>query len=230
VWVCAGGFATLDNNDIYSNEHACVQIDDAGSEAILRSNRIYDGRTGGVLIANKGNGTLENNISFNNAFCGIQVEDKGSQAMLKGNRVHNGRAGGVLIYVEATATLERNIVTANDLAGVAVDEKSFARLVGNTITNNGACNNEWPDEDLAQWPAHYVSAFRSPDGFPGLMIMSHSTAVMDPGSNTIEGNGREGGSVHADLELQSKVDSTSRTVLPLRVSLRQSRKKNGVAS
>ena len=42
-----GASANLENNNIHSNTHAGVQVGDEGSEAVLRGNRIHDGKEEG---------------------------------------------------------------------------------------------------------------------------------------------------------------------------------------
>ena len=50
-----------------------------------------------------------------------------------------------------------------------------------------------------------IAFYRSPNGFPGVRVLNHSTVTMPPGSNTIEGNGKVGSSRE-----QVTVDETSR--------------------
>jgi len=45
---------------------------------------------------------------------------------------------------------------------------------------------------LATWHEVMVALYRSPNGFPGVRAIDHSTITMPPGSNTIEGNGKVG--------------------------------------
>ena len=51
----------MENNEIYSNTGAGVFVQDEGSEATLRDNRIYNGKDGGVFINFQAKATLENN-------------------------------------------------------------------------------------------------------------------------------------------------------------------------
>ena len=115
-----------------------------------------------------------------------------------------GRRGRV-IFEGASATLENNTITDNDWAGVVLQDHATATLTGNTIKGNGQCKIERTEEELAAWPESRVALYRSPNGFPGVRVLNHSTITMPPGSNTIEGNGKVG----SDGE-QVMVDETSR--------------------
>jgi parallel beta-helix repeat protein len=96
------------------------------------------------------------------------------------------------LYQGASVTLENNTITDNDHEGVIIAGRSTATLVGNTIKGNGQCKIERTEEVLARWSESRVTVYRSPDGFPGVHVMKHSTITMPPGSNTIEGNGKVG--------------------------------------
>ena len=127
-----------------------------------------------------------------------------SSAVVVRCRIHNGNEGGVLICGGASATLENNTITVNDLAGVDIYHQATATLVGNTIKGNGQCKIERTEEVLVEWTEEDVALYRSPNGFPGVRVVGHSTITMPPGSNAVEGNGKVG----SDGE-QVMVDETS---------------------
>jgi parallel beta-helix repeat protein len=158
-----------------------------------------------VVIADGASATLENNNIDSNTLCGVEVKGEGSDAVLRGNRIYDGKQGGVFICEGASATLQNNTITDNDLSGVQLHGHSTATLSGNTIKGNGQCKIERTEEELARWPESRVALYRSPNGFPGVRVLSESTITMPPGSNTIEGNGKVGSSRE-----QVTVDETSR--------------------
>ena len=194
---------TLENNNIHSNALGGVTVQGEGSEAVLRGNRIHDGKGGGMGIRDGASATLENNNIHSNTLVGVIVEGEGSEAVLRGNRIHDGKECGVLISTKASATLENNTITNNDLAGVLIDDHATTTLTGNTIKGNGQCKIERTEEVFASWPESRVALYRS-TGFPGVRVRRRSTVTMPPGSNTIEGNGKVG----SDGE-QVMVDETS---------------------
>ena len=63
------GEGILEENDIYGNALAGVWIK-TDSNPILRRNKIYNGKEGGVCIFNNGRGILEDNDVFNNKLTG----------------------------------------------------------------------------------------------------------------------------------------------------------------
>jgi len=63
------GEGLLEENDIYGNALAGVWIK-TDSNPVLRRNKIYNGKEGGVCIFNSGRGVLEENDIFNNALTG----------------------------------------------------------------------------------------------------------------------------------------------------------------
>jgi hypothetical protein len=91
--------------------------------------------------------------------------------------------------------LEINNIIGNGLAGVQLQDHATATLTGKTIKGNGVCLVERTEEELAAWTALYCSS----GGFPGLRVLDHSTVSMSADSNTIEGNGKVGGTVEQVL-------------------------------
>ena len=135
----------------------------------------------------------------------VEISNSETAATISDCCVHDGESGGVGIYDRASATLENNTITDNDLSGVHLQKHATATLTGNTIKGNGQCKIEQPEEELAGWPEEVSTLYRSPAGFPGVLVLSDSTVTMPPGSNTIEGNGKVGSSRE-----QVMVDETSR--------------------
>jgi parallel beta-helix repeat protein len=67
VFVYEEGRGTLEDNDIFGNAHAGVNIK-TGGDPLLRRNRIHDSKHGsGVHVFEQGRGTLEDNEIFANA-------------------------------------------------------------------------------------------------------------------------------------------------------------------
>ena len=75
-----------------------------GANPTLRGNRIQDGKQGGVLVYDNGQGTLEDNDILGNALSGVEIRE-GANPTLRGNRInkngyeaiwiHKGWRGGV---------------------------------------------------------------------------------------------------------------------------------------
>ena len=69
AFILLTGEGLLEENDIYGNALAGVWIK-TDSNPILRRNKIYNGKEGGVCIFNNGRGILEENDIFNNKLTG----------------------------------------------------------------------------------------------------------------------------------------------------------------
>lgn len=65
-------------------------------------------------------------------------------------------------------------------------------LNGNTIKDNGRCKIVRAEEELAVWHPTRAAVYRSPDGFPGVLVENLSSITMPPYSNAIDGNGKVG--------------------------------------
>ncbi|HEV2803001.1 MAG TPA: right-handed parallel beta-helix repeat-containing protein [Pyrinomonadaceae bacterium] len=127
----AQGRLEMEGCDITSQSLACVAIH-GGADPRLRRNRIHDGKLGGVLIYENGQGTLEDNDIFGNAFSGIEIKESGNP-VLRRNLIHNGKSNGVYIYGNSQGTLEDNDIFGNALAGIAIKKGGNPVLRRNLI-------------------------------------------------------------------------------------------------
>jgi hypothetical protein len=189
VFIGGRAQAELEKNNIHSHALSCVQVQDEGSEAILRGNRIYHGAQAGVYVFDKAKATLENNSIRSHLRAGIRVDDC-CEVMMTGNRICDGKANGVLIGNDCTCVLEANIIADNDCVGVGMYQGT-ATLTNNTIKGNGQCHIRHTAEQRSAWHPSWTSAYQS-GGFAGLWVHSGSSLFCPPGSNTIEGNGKVG--------------------------------------
>jgi F-box protein 11 len=105
------------------------------SNPVLRRNKIYDGRDGGVCIFNKGRGLLEDNEIYRNAQAGILISTE-SNPTLRRNRIFEGRAAGIEITNGATATLEANHLFMNKFGGLCLATDVRPTVRDNRIVDN----------------------------------------------------------------------------------------------
>lgn len=115
-------------NDIYCNALAGVWIK-TESNPVLRRNKIYSGKEGGVCIFNSGRGLLEENDIFNNAFTGVLISS-GSRPVLKKNRIFGGKAAGIEVTNGGGGTIENNEVFDNDFDGISLATGVTTEVVG----------------------------------------------------------------------------------------------------
>jgi parallel beta-helix repeat protein len=85
-------------------------VTDEGSQALLKNNRIYDGKDAGFYIDDKATATLEDNDIHSNTEPGVHVTDEGSQALLKNNRIHDGKDMQVSILVAKLQPVWRTMI------------------------------------------------------------------------------------------------------------------------
>ena len=78
--VTQNGLGTLEDNEIFANASAGVEIREGGNPT-LRRNRIHGGKQAGVLVGQNGLGTLEENEIFANAFSGVEVRNGGNPTL-----------------------------------------------------------------------------------------------------------------------------------------------------
>jgi parallel beta-helix repeat protein len=95
----------------YSNALAGVEIK-TGGEALIRGNRIHDGKGSGVYVHDGGRGTLEDNDVFGNERVGVRIS-KNSDATLRGNRINRNAHEGINVSAGSSATVEDNNLTGN---------------------------------------------------------------------------------------------------------------------
>jgi hypothetical protein len=82
-------------------------------------------------------------------------------------------------------------------------KSASAAFTGNTIKGNGQLTIERTEEQLVDWTAEAVCAYRTGLGMSGLSVSDHSDALLVEG-NAIEENGRPGTAVE-----QVALDKTS---------------------
>ena len=70
VYYYDSGGGLLEKNEIFGHLYSGIQIR-TGSDPIIRENKIYSGRNGGILIYNNGFGTIERNEIFDNCMANV---------------------------------------------------------------------------------------------------------------------------------------------------------------
>lgn len=112
------GRGLIENNDIYGNALAGIQIR-SGSNPIVRKNRIHHGKHGGIYIHEGGFGLIEDNEIYGNTLAGIWITT-GSAPMLRHNRIHSGKQVGVYFYDKGCGTLENNEIYNHKYSGIQI--------------------------------------------------------------------------------------------------------------
>lgn len=95
---------------------------------MIRRNKIFGGKNGGVLIYNSGEGLLEENDIYGNALAGVWIKTD-SNPMLRRNKIYNGKEGGVCIFNSGRGVLEENDIFNNALTGEYVLKFCFEKFI-----------------------------------------------------------------------------------------------------
>ena len=87
-----------------------------GSNPVIKRNKIFSGKNGGVLIYNSGEGLLIENDIYGNALAGVWIKTD-SNPVLRRNKIYNGKEGGICIFNSGRGVLEENDIFNNTLTG-----------------------------------------------------------------------------------------------------------------
>ena len=121
------GLGTLEDNEIFANAFAGVQIRE-GSNPMLRRNRIHDGSQAGVFVYQSGLGMLEDNEIFANANAGILITE-GGNPVLRRNRIAENGGHAVRIYNGGRGTFENNDLRSNTRGAWGIDNDCKDKVI-----------------------------------------------------------------------------------------------------
>jgi parallel beta-helix repeat protein len=162
---------TIEDNEIYANSWAGVDVTDTTSAPTVSNNRIHDNEGAGIYVHAGAAGNYEKNEIYNQKTnCGIGMEGA-VEAILKGNKIHDNHMG-VHADVKSTATVQDNEIWKSETAGVRTDAGSDLKINGNKIHDNekNGCSihakGTLEDNDI------YAN------GFPGIFVGKGATATI----------------------------------------------------
>jgi len=136
-WYCVAivqGCLELEECDVTSESLACVAIHGNAYPKIKR-NQIHDGKSGGVLVYENGQGIIEDNDIFGNALAGVAIKEGGNPTIRR-NKIHDGKANGVFVYENGQGIIEDNDIFGNAKAGVEIKEAGNPTVRRNRINKN----------------------------------------------------------------------------------------------
>jgi parallel beta-helix repeat protein len=152
---------------------------------VLRGNRIFEGKQGGISIFGKASAECEDNTVHSNTTSNVTVSDEGTKAVLKGNVVRDGKEAGVIIRSNGSALLENNDIHSNTRANVAVtDGGSEAVVMGNRIHDGKNCGVVVSNTGKATLTDNTIEG----NDLAGVCVSDKSHVSLE--GNTIRGNGR----------------------------------------
>ena len=125
-----------------------MSVSGEGSEAVLRGNRIHDGKQVGVRICSAASATLENNTITDNDLAGVGIKSHAT-ATLTGNTIKDNGQCKIERTEEELAEWSEEVMATlyrspNGFPGVhATDHSTITMPLGsNTIEGNGKVSSD----------------------------------------------------------------------------------------
>jgi len=128
------GLLELNRCDITSHSMACVAIHGKAYPK-LRGNRIHDGKSGGIIVYENGQGLIEDNDIFGNDPMGVWITE-GGYPTVHGNKIHDCRGIGVYVSENGQGLIEDNDVFGNE-RGIWIIKSSNPTIRGNKVHDCG---------------------------------------------------------------------------------------------
>ena len=118
VIVTENGQGSLEDNDIFENSDADVEISKGGNPSLKR-NRIHDGKGDSIQVLDNGQGILEGNDIFGHDSPQVVIQTGGNPT-LRRNRIHDGKSNGVIVSDSGLGILEDNEIFGHELPQVVI--------------------------------------------------------------------------------------------------------------
>jgi parallel beta-helix repeat protein len=127
-----GAKPRIESNDVWKHRHVGIMVAGAGTDPVVRGNRIHSGDQEGIWIAGGANPSILDNEIWGNALAGLSIETVGTSPSIVGNKVRDGHGDGVAVKAGASPTIRQNTITGN--AGLPIRNEDGNPTVGlNTI-------------------------------------------------------------------------------------------------
>jgi parallel beta-helix repeat protein len=139
IYVSEGATPRIVGNEVWDNAKAAIQIEDSGTNPLIRLNRLHDGREAGILIFKGASPRIEQNEVWGTRD-GIGVTGADTDPVVLSNRVHDNHRAGITIGMGASPRVEDNDVWGNDQAGIGIygteTGSSFLALIFDSIASS----------------------------------------------------------------------------------------------
>jgi F-box protein 11 len=147
IWVQFGASPRIEDNDIsgptrflptdFDWGYPNIWLSGAGTNPLVRGNRVHDSFGAGVWVVSGASPTIENNEVWANIGPGIDVTGAGTAPRLEANRIHDGQGAGIEVSDGALPWIEKNEIWANSESGIRVaGESSNPTIRGNRIRDS----------------------------------------------------------------------------------------------
>jgi parallel beta-helix repeat protein len=128
-----GAFPRIEGNEIWANLAFGMSIVGAGTDPLVRANRVHDGKGPGILVSEGASPRIERNEIRAHADVGIAILDLGTDPLVRTNRVHDGKGSGILVSGGASPTIKGNTVTGNARGAIVVNWDSDPAIGRNVV-------------------------------------------------------------------------------------------------
>jgi parallel beta-helix repeat protein len=135
IYIEAGASGTIDNNDIFENAYAGIEIK-SGANPVVTNNLIRDGKSSGMFLNDGALGTIESNDISGNAFAGIETKSS-RKFTIRSNKIHGGKEGGLWVQNSAKGIIDNNDIRDNKYSGIEISAGGNAVFTNNIVTGNG---------------------------------------------------------------------------------------------
>lgn len=116
-----GASPLVEENDIWANGDAGIQVIGLHANPTIRRNRVHDGQTSGIGIAEGNSPVVEENDVWGNADAGIWAGGAGTRPAIRANRVFDGGGDGILALNGASPNIADNDVWGNSGVGISAE-------------------------------------------------------------------------------------------------------------
>merc|ERR1719247_249749 len=110
---------TFEDNDIYDNYGAGVEIK-SGGNPLIKGNQIRGGKQDGILVCDQGGGEIVQNDVFGHVKSGVRVLSGAGPHVLS-NQVHDCQLYGIHVSNGGLGTFEDNAVFRNARSGICIE-------------------------------------------------------------------------------------------------------------
>ena len=137
ILMYGGASPRIEGNEIWANAEFGMAISDAGTDPLVRANRVHDGRGPGFLVSDGASPRIEQNEFWANAKIGIGIRGAETDPLVRANQIHDGKGSGIFVSDKASPRIEQNEVWANAAFGMAIFDAGTNPLIQANRVHDG---------------------------------------------------------------------------------------------
>jgi len=137
IYVWEGSSPRIEENEIWGNALAGIYIEGAGTDPLIRANRVHDGEGVGILVCEGASPRIEDNEIWANGSAAISIGGSGTDPLVRANRVRDGQGCGISVFGGAAPRIEGNEIWGNAFIGIAISDAGSDALVRANKVHDG---------------------------------------------------------------------------------------------